>query len=208
MDNDGSENVLMRFCSYCVALTGLIGLSSHLIQTLGGDLVMRENGIVEWGQVVCLLFAAILLYCAGKHTQEYKELFRVLSILPVIVIIRENDDLLETYVFDEAWEVFVIIGLTYLGYVLVSTFSPVSQQFIKFTHTQPFICFVLGFFIVVAFSRIIGQQKLWRALLQERHHRMIGGFVEEIMEFLGYCILLIGALECYFQAKCTLKKIA
>lgn len=206
MNNNDSRNVLLRFFAYCVFLSGLIGLSSYLIQIWGGDLVMRENGIVEWGQVVCLLFAAIMLYCASNCTQDYKELFRVLLILPVIAIIRENDYLLETYVFDEAWEVFVTIGLIYLGYTLIRTFRSVSHQFTIFTHTQPFVCFVLGFFIVIVFSRIVGQQNLWRALLQERHHRMIGGFIEEIMEFLGYCILLIGALECYFEANRTSKK--
>ncbi|MEN6307821.1 MAG: hypothetical protein ABFD91_08705 [Anaerohalosphaeraceae bacterium] len=144
---------------------------------------------------------------SSKCTQEYKELFRVMFILPVIAVIRENDRLLETYVFDESWEVFVIIGLIYLGYVFMKTARPVSLQFIKFTHTQPFICFVLGFFITVGFARIVGQQDLWRALLQERHHRMIGGFVEEIMEFFGYCIILIGSLECYFEAKRSSKKM-
>ena len=201
MDNGSSTNVLWRFFVYCNVMAGVVGLSSFLIQIWGGNLVMRENSIVEWAQVVCLFISAILLYCASKHTQEYKELFRVLFILPVIAIIRENDNLLETYVFDEAWEVFVIIGLICLGYILVSTFRIVSNQFIRFTHTQPFICFVLGFFIVFAFSRIVGQQKLWQALLQERHHRMIGGFIEEIMEFFGYCIILLGSLECWYQAK-------
>jgi hypothetical protein len=201
MKDSGSKNILFRFCVYCTVLVGLVGLSSYLIQILGGDLVMRENGIVEWGQVLCLVFTTILLYYASKYSPEYQELFHVLYILPMIAIIRENDYLLDTYLFDESWETFVIIGLIYLGYVLTRIFHPVVKQFIKFTHTQPFICFVLGCFIIFVFSRIVGQQSLWRALLQERHHRAIGGFIEEIMEFLGYCIVLIGAIESYLEAK-------
>ncbi|MEN6306461.1 MAG: hypothetical protein ABFD91_01795 [Anaerohalosphaeraceae bacterium] len=67
MDNDSSGNVLFRFCAYCIAMAGLVGLSSFLIQIWGGDLVMRENGIVEDAQVGCLLLAAAFLYLARSH---------------------------------------------------------------------------------------------------------------------------------------------
>lgn len=200
MEKD-STSVLFRFCVYCIALGGLIGFSSYLIQKCGNDLVIRENGIIEWGQVALLAFISILLHSASKYSQEFKELYKTLFILPVIAIIRENDRLLETYIFDKSWEVFVIIGLIYFGYVLIRTYHPVIEQFFKFTHTQSFVCFVLGFFIVCVFSRIAGQQTLWQAVLQELNHRRIGGCVEELLEFLGYCILLMGAIECYFEAK-------
>lgn len=195
-------NIFIRYFVYCAAMSGVIGLSSYLIQKVwGGESVMRENGVVEWLQVACLFFAALLLLLAGKRSTEYKELLGILCFLPVVALIRENDKLLETYVFADAWEVLVLTALIYPGYVLSRTFHIVSKQLNRFSYTQPFLCFVFGCFLIFAFSRLVGQQSLWQALLEERNHRSIGGFVEEIMELLGYCVLLIGSIECYIEAR-------
>ena len=195
-------NIFIRYFVYCAAMSGVIGLSSYLIQKVwGGEFVMRENGIVEWIQVGLLFFAALLLFLASKRRTEYMQLLRMLSFLPVLALIRENDKLLDTYVFVHSWKILVLIALIYPGYVLSKTYHFVSEQLQRFSHTQPFICFVFGCFLIFAFSRLVGQQSLWQALLEERNHRSIGGFVEEIMELLGYCVLLIGSIECYIEAQ-------
>ncbi|OHB53636.1 MAG: hypothetical protein A2Y07_01110 [Planctomycetes bacterium GWF2_50_10] len=161
---------------------------------------MREDGVIELSQVAVLILAAVMLYVASNRTREYRDFFKVLYLAPVLAIIRENDHFLETYVFDEAWEVLAVVCVIYMGYILYRTHKRVLQQFVRFTATGPFICFANGAFIVMIFARIIGQQSLWESLLQEHHHRMIGRFVEETIEFLGYCFILIGSMECYITA--------
>lgn len=58
----------------------------------------------------------------------------------------------------------------------------------------------VGFFIIVVFAQLCGQQSMWKVILEQHYQRNIGRFLEEILEFLGYIILITGSIECYLQS--------
>ncbi len=201
-------NSLTRYSLYFLLLTLQVAASSIAIQTMGVNKFLLENGVVEICQVICLALTAFVLYCAGKHSEHFGSFYKVLSLFPVVAFIRENDYVLDTYVFDGVWQLLVGVTFVYLVYKIIKKSGVIGREFSLFTRTQPFICFILGFFFVFAWARIIGQQNLWQAMLQEMHHRNVGRFIEEVLEFLGYTIMLIGAVECLYLARKKQENVA
>jgi hypothetical protein len=79
------------------------------------------------------------------------------------------------------------------------SYSILKSESIDFAQTQQAVFLGLGFFIVAIFAQICGEQAVMRTVLHDNYQRSIGRFVEEIIEFLGYIIVVIGSLECYLQ---------
>lgn len=201
-------NNLTRYSLYFLLLTLQVAASSIAIQTMGVNKFLLENGVVEICQIICLALTAVVLWFAGKYSGNFGNLYSVMVLCPIAAFIRENDHILDTYIFDGAWQVLVVVTCVYLVYIIVRNSRAIGREFTLFTRTQPFICFILGFFFVFAWARIIGQQNLWQAMLQEMHHRNIGRFIEEVLEFLGYTIMLIGAVECLYLARKKQENVA
>jgi len=189
------RNAALRYGLYTAVLAGGIGLSSFLIQQVGGYEIMRENGPVEWTQFVWLILSSALFYLAARAGKRYRELFHVLLIMPMIAATRELDNLLEVQIYRGTWEAVVLILCIYMVFQAIRHSEAVTAQALEYSRSQAFVYLVVGFFVVCVFARIIGQQSLWRTLLKENHHRAVGGFVEEILELLGYMIICIGAFE-------------
>jgi hypothetical protein len=186
---------------YLFCLAGLFGLASVLIHKFGGKIVLQENGIVEWIQILWLAITALLLFQARHVTGLNRELLFILALMPVIALVRELDDYSDTLFFHGSWKYIDMVIVIYMVCHARKSFKDLLPDFEIFTRTQPFIFFVLGFFIVFAFARIFGQQSLWRVLLEETYHRKIGRLLEEYLELLGYSFILLGALEIWFDCK-------
>jgi len=98
------RNAALRYGLYTAVLAGGIGLSSFLIQQVGGYEIMRENGPVEWTQFVWLILSSALFYLAARAGKRYRELFHVLLIMPMIAATRELDNLLDVQIYRGTWE--------------------------------------------------------------------------------------------------------
>jgi len=131
---------------------------------------------------------------------RYARLFAVLCLLPLVAATRELDRAFDKALFQGAWAVpacFIVLLACYKAYRCRNT---IKLEFVEFMQTQQAVFFGLGFFITVIFAQVFGQQAIMRAVFQQHYIRSIGGFIEEVFEFLGYIILVAGSLECYLRA--------
>lgn len=190
------RSFIVRFCLY-LAIPAIL-LELLVLTTQKGQmskLIMEENQAIEWFEFSLLIVVSLLLYVSGKRKPLHKELCRLLAILPLIAAIRELDDILDTYVFDGAWQLLVLLLFLYLIYFIWQNFAPMKVQVADFVKSSSFGFFCSGFIIVMVFSRLIGQQILWKAMMQEGYTYLVARYVEEVTEIFGYLILLIGAIE-------------
>jgi hypothetical protein len=193
--------LFIRFLLYIVSAAVITGIAMLLLYNFGYQSVMGENGTVEWLEVVWLLTSSLFLFLAARKSTEYTRLFSILWLLPLIAIVRELDEILDKVFFHGAWMVPATLIALIVFYRVFKSYNILVPESLCFTQTQQAVFLGLGFFIVVIFAQLCGEQAVLKAIFRDDYQRHIGRFVEEILEFLGYIILDIGSLECYFNSK-------
>jgi hypothetical protein len=190
---------LVRFSLYLLGCSLLTGTAMLLLYWFGYRVVLKEDGPVEWLEALWLLLSSLFLFLAARKSGKYARLFSVLWLLPLAAAVRELDAVFDRIVFHGAWFIPAAFILSVAFYRAFKSRSILKSEILEFVQTQQAVFLGLGFFIVVAFAQICGQQAVMRAVFQSNYIRSIGGFVEEIIEFLGYIILVVGSLECYLR---------
>lgn len=191
----------IRFCLY-LAIPAIL-LEALVLATQKGQmqkLLIDENNVIEWFEFFLLMLISLLLYISSKRKPSHRELCRLLTILPLIAAVRELDAFLDSYLFDGAWQLLVLLLCLYLTHFIWQNFAPIKVQVADFVKSRSFGFFCSGFIIVAVFSRLIGQQVLWKAIMQQGYIYLVGRYVEELSENFGYLFLLMGAIEKLIEA--------
>ncbi len=189
----------VRFVLY-LAVTALMFQALALAVRAGyASVLVRENQPWEWVEFGLLVLASLFFYWAARRRLTYRRLFTLFSLLPLVAAVRELDDVLDTYVFDNSWKVIVGLLLLYAGYITWRNSAGIRAEFRAFTETRAFGFLWCGFLVVFVFSRLFGQKALWKALMGEHYIRLVARTVEEGSELLGYWLILTGAIECLLQ---------
>jgi hypothetical protein len=197
-----SPNILfIRFSLYLIGAAVITGIAMLMLYNFGYQTVMVENGDIEWLEVMWLLISSLFLFLASRKSADYTRLFNVLWLLPLIAVVRELDEILDKTFFHGAWMVPAILIALIVFYRVFKSYNILMPESLHFIQTQQAVFLGLGFFIVVIFAQLCGEQAVLKAIFRDDYQRHIGRFVEEILEFLGYIILVIGSLECYFNSK-------
>jgi hypothetical protein len=191
---------LIRFTLYFFSFALLTSAAMLSLSHFGYSIVMKENNIIEWLEAVWLLLSSLFLILAACRSVEYKEFFSVLWLLPLIAAARELDGEFDRF-FHGAWIIPAMFITALVFYRTFNSFYIFKKETLNFIHTQQAVFLFIGFFVVVIFAQICGQQSVMRAVLQEHYQRCIGRFMEEIMEFLGYILIVIGSIECFINEK-------
>jgi hypothetical protein len=190
---------LSRFLLYFAVFTIILVLLSLLLCRYGYGTGLREDGIIEWFEFLWLCISSLFLFLAARRTNEYASLFSVLWIIPLIAGIRELDAVFDS-IFHGAWVIPAAAISMVVFYRIFKSFGQIKIEALRFTQTQQVVFLGIGFFIVVVFSRVCGEQAVWNSLLGEHYIRKVGRFIEEYLEFFGYVIIIIGSLECYLSS--------
>lgn len=191
----------VRFYLY-LAIPAIV-LEAVVLATQKGQmqkLLIDENAVIEWFEFFLLMVISLLLHISGKRKPSHRQLCRLLTILPLIAAVRELDALLDSYLFDGAWQLLVLLLCLYLIHFIRQNFAPIKVQVADFVKSNSFGFFYSGFIIVAVFSSLIGQQVLWKAIMQQNHIYLVGRYVEELSENIGYLLLLMGAIEKFIEA--------
>lgn len=154
--------------------------------------LFRENGPVEWLQVVVLMGAALLLYRTPVQVMG-----RFGALLILCAIIREMDAILDG-IFDGLWEIGVGSALATAAALIWRAKHLVRTELRILCDLPGTLYLVISFAIVMIISRLLGQQRFWRAIMGEDHMRIVGRVVEESLELVGYVHLFWGALLIQF----------
>jgi hypothetical protein len=75
------------------------------------------------------------------------------------------------------------------------------EEFAHYSNTFAFGLFTAGVLTTYIFSRLYGRQDFWRTVLQESYTRDFKNVAEEVVELLGYSLILIATLELLLLAR-------
>jgi len=191
---------LGRFTLYFTVFTFITVAVELLLYRFGPIIVLRENGVVEWLEFLWLILCSVFLFLAARKTIDYAKLFSVLWLLPLIAAVRELDGITDKMFFHGSWIVPMVIITVVSVHRIVKNFNALGPEALRFMKTQQVVFLGIGFFTVVVFAQICGNQHVLKVSFREHYQRYIGRYIEEIIEFLGYIILVIGSIDCYLQS--------
>ncbi len=188
------RSVLLRLFGYAL-------LFFVVAKVIEFDMLQRsfkEDSLTERAQEAILFLSTLLLgFIAYKFPR-----FRVFAIMfgafTLVSLIREMDALLETNLFDKAWQVLASLVLFPSLYFLYKNAKGFVNNIVALSDTLAFGVIMLSMLILHVFSRLYGRKVIWKALMgKDQFIRSVKDASEECIELLAYSILLIGIVELY-----------
>lgn len=156
-----------------------------------------ENSLTERAQEVILLVLVLGLFYVSTILPRVSNLAFVFSGFFLVCFIRELDALLEQNIGTGTWQLLVTLVLAGVLYRVKGNRPSLVAEFRMNTSTYSFGLFAAGFLITFIFSRLIGSEELWMAVMEEGYQRNVKNAVEESVELLGYALLLFAGVEFY-----------
>lgn len=191
----------LRFIVYCLIIAVMVLCLTWEAQHSPHDTLFSERSLLEYLEEAVLLLTAFLCLIMARINPEKKALAYILAGAAFIAWIRELDFLLDAYVFDGAWQFFVIVSFAALCiklYPLRHSMLPLISDFIS---QKSFGIIVSGFMTVFVFSRLFGRNVFWDAVMRENSMRAVKNAAEEGTELLGYLLIFIGILELLIESR-------
>ncbi|WP_180142902.1 hypothetical protein [Desulfoluna butyratoxydans] len=196
----------LRFTFYILFLGTMVLLVTWEARRQPGEVLFNENSILESLQAILLFLTAASAYLAGHINESDTPLASLLVGIASIAAIREFDFALDRYVFDGAWQALALL-------VAILTFAlawhhrkELKEAVLSFLSRPSFGVMASGALTVLVFSRLMGRQVLWKAVMHEEYIRSVKNAVEESCELLGYSLIFFGTLELLHEAFLSRKK--
>lgn len=186
---------IFRSLAYLFAVAGvaqLISLEGYEFQTAAQ---YSESSLTEHMQDFMSFFSCMLFLYAARLDAKLNIAATLLGALLAMMFVRESDSLLDTYVFDGAWQ--SIVGLIFVCVLIFlwGRFSSIYASLKEYSQQPSFGTFLAGFVTIIAFSRLLGRGSYWQAIMGDSYMRLVKDIVEEGVETLGYTLIFIAAIE-------------
>lgn len=188
-----------RFIIYTLAIFGFT-LSLPLLVHDGDASAFQEDGVIEWVQFSCLLFAAFIFLSCATTNPHNRELSLWLAALACFAAIREMDATLDTLIPIFSWKVAFLV-LIYPAIRILKNRAAFLRQLAVFLKSQAFALLWTGFIVAIPAAQLIGHGPLLEAVMGDAYKGIYKRIIEESGEVIGYMILAIGAIEMYFLNK-------
>jgi hypothetical protein len=198
------KGLIIRLMAYFIIPTACIFIFSQVtILYNSADPVFKENNLVEWSQCFALIAAFLCLYRSYQQHIDMKAALFIIMLLPLLAASRELDSFFGP-IGKDFWKVpFGALALLMLVHAYRHR-RALPDQLRIIIASRSFALMFAGFFIVMGFSRLIGQKALMQAVMQENYVRIAARWIEESCEFAGYCLILAGAFEFLYERFRTL----
>lgn len=160
-----------------------------------------EHGLVELAQSLVLAASAALLLFVRQVQRALPTVTLLMLAFVASSLVREQDYWLDTHIARHTWKVMVaLIALPTLALV-VRRRHRFADEFRHYSNTFSFGLFASGVLVTYVFSRLFGRQSLWQTIMQERYLRSFKNAAEEMVELLGYALILIAIIELVLLAR-------
>ncbi|MDX5434088.1 MAG: hypothetical protein LPK20_11020 [Halomonas sp.] len=160
-----------------------------------------EYGIVELAQSATLATSAGLLLYVRQVQRALPMVTLLMFAFVVSSLIREQDYWLDTNVARHTWKVLVALVALPSVALVVRWRHQFAEEFRHYANTFSFGLFASGVLVTYVFSRLFGRQSLWQAIMQESYLRSFKNAAEEMVELLGYALILIAIVELAILAR-------
>lgn len=165
------------------------------------DARFSELGFTELAQSALLATTAGLLLYSRLVVRVLPNVSLLMFGFVFASLIREQDALLDTHLFDGAWQLLVTLTVVPTLFVVIRNRQRFLAEFTAYANSFSFGLFAAGFLTTYVFSRLYGRGAFWQAILQESYVRDFKSAAEEVVELFGYAVLLIAVIELVLLAR-------
>ncbi len=186
---------ILRGFIYLLAVVGVAQLISLEGYASLSNASYNEHSLTEYMQDIMAFSSCVLFFYAARLDKKLSMAATLLAGLMAMMFVRESDSLLDTYVFDGAWQLIVGLILAYLVVLTWGRFIEAYESLKEYSLQASFGIFIGGFVAILAFSRLMGRGAFWQAVMGDSYMRVVKNIVEEGVETFGYSLILIAAIE-------------
>lgn len=173
---------------------------------LSANARFSESGFTELMQTLLLALASALLIYIRQGLGQFRTLTLLMFAFLFASLIREQDALLDEYVFDGAWQALVTLVILPSLYMVIRGRRAFLEEFSRYADSFSFGLFAAGFLCTYVFSRLYGRGAFWEAIMQENFVRVFKDTAEEVTELFGYALLLLAVIELALLARRLLRQ--
>ena len=188
---------LVRIFLYAVFLAALMLVI--ITDANAGANKFFEDSWTERTQEAIFLVLAIGLFVMSWRLQQVSVLATMFAGFFMLAFIRELDALLEQNIGTGTWQILVTIVFLAMIYQARKHWALLQSQVTSHVETYSFGLFIAGFLTTFIFSRLIGNEELWMAVMEDGYRRNIKNAVEESTELLGDALFLFSGVEFYIR---------
>ena len=193
--------VVLRAGIYVLILAGLMQIVMMVDARHAGAPDFSETSLTELTQAALLLICTALMLVIRQRYRVLRSVSLLMGAFFAISFVRENDQWLDVYVFDGAWECLVVLLALPALALVIRARRDFLEEFSLIANSLGFGLFAGGFLTTYVFSRLYGRSELWQALMGEHYLRMVKDAAEEITELAGYSLLLFASVELLLLAR-------
>lgn len=164
-------------------------------QGINLDYISSESTLLEKCQH---LFLIIIIGCcafSAKYFEHWREVFIAMMAIALMMLIREHNNYFKDEWFDGAWQLGVMAVILPTAIFLKKRFSGFKDQVKSLLAMQPAGTLMTGLFILLVFSRLVGQKEIWQSVMKDHYLYSVKMIIEESAELLGYGVILVSVVN-------------
>lgn len=185
---------LLRATLYVLFIGG-IAQGAYLEAVYLPSVRFTELGFTEFSQTLTLASCCGLLIYIRQVLKVWPNITLLMLAFVAASLIREQDYFFDEFVADNSWKVLVaLIILPSISWVIYQRRRFIAE-FAYYSNTFSFGLFAGGVLTTYIFSRLYGRQIFWRAVLEDNYVRIFKDVAEEVIELLGYSLILFAIIE-------------
>lgn len=188
------KTILVRAVLY-VLFIGAIAQGAYLEARYLPSVRFSERGLTELTQTLVLASCCAMLIYIRQVLKVMPTVTLLLLAFVASSLVREQDHFLDNYVADNTWKVLVALIIIPSLVWVVKQRHHFLDEFAHYSNTFAFGLFTAGVLTTYIFSRLYGRQEFWQAILEDNYLRDFKNVAEEVVELLGYSLILIATLE-------------
>ncbi|MBT2785123.1 MULTISPECIES: hypothetical protein [unclassified Halomonas] len=196
----GFRTLLVRAVLY-VLFIAAITQGTYLEALYLSSVRFSEWGFTEFTQTLMLAICCTMLIYIRQVLRVWPNVTLLLLAFLAASLVREQDHFLDTYVADNTWKVLVALIIFPSLFWVIKQRQRFFEEFTHYSNTFAFGLFAAGVLTTYIFSRLYGRQEFWQAILEDSYSGTFKSVAEEVVELLGYSLILIATLELLLLAR-------
>lgn len=196
----GFQTILVRAVLY-VLFIGAIAQGAYLEALYLPSVRFSEWGFTEFTQTLVLTTCCAMLIYIRQVLKVWPTVTLLLLAFVAASLVREQDHFLDNYVAHNTWKVLVALIILPTLFWVIKQRQRFLEEFAHYSNTFAFGLFTAGVLTTYIFSRLYGRQEFWQAVLEESYSGTFKSVAEEVVELLGYSLILIATLELLLMAR-------
>ncbi len=210
--------LVIRYITYFIAIALVTALLTQLeisfpgalrLQTFAGPgdaLGTSEYSPVEIIQLLILVICGTLLAWTARHCPPQRPVAILFAGTALIFLLRELDYFLDTYVADNFWQVMMAVVSALIIVYCYRQWRRLRIAWFRVWPSPGLALYFAGAVVVFVGATFIGHEPFWHAVQGGHYQRIVKLAVEEMIEFIGYALWLVGSVEYSYQARAIMQQ--